>query len=88
VALVVAELEEKEEEGYWCVNRLVDNASTGWREGSRRCSSVPPFRHATTAATTTLSQALFEYLLIVTGTKAGVDPSSPYDSLAQVRWVL
>lgn len=28
-------------------------------------------------------QALFEYLLIMTGAKQGVDPSSPYDSLAQ-----
>ena len=30
-----------------------------------------------------LLQAIFEYLLIVTGPKAGVDPSSPYESLAQ-----
>ena len=30
-----------------------------------------------------LSQALFEYLLIMTGSKAGIDPSSPYNSLAE-----
>ena len=34
-----------------------------------------------------LVQVLLEYLLIVTGAKAGIDPVSPYDSLAQVwRW--
>lgn len=52
-----------------------------WRKAPTPYRDTPLSALSTTH--TLLLQAIFEYLLILAGSKQGVDPSSPYDSLAE-----